>query len=773
MKADLSRNTFRPHQHYRDVLKQQGRVDLDADWNEQQAINVHRTETEAVDVIGRTGAPLHAAGFAIAADGVTLRIGAGRYYVDGVLAENDEEGLAYAEQPYRREIVGVLDELKQAHATTGIVYLDVWLRHITSLNDPLIREVALGGPDTTTRTQVVWQVRLLPISIRRPDRDRLARAIARRTELQGQLSSVMASGGDISGIVRELARVNEDISVLNVENQNEPLTCGSSVAAWDQLVAGATGRLNARTSPTPLVTDLCELPPRAGYQRTENQLYRVEVHQGGALGQATFKWSRDNGSVATAIESVSGQEVVVRNIGYDEVLGFAANQWVEIVDDGTELGGRPGQLIQIEHVPSGSRSVIMKTTPPAVDRELHPTLRRWEQSGVGAGANGVPITGGWQLLEDGVEVQFSSGPFRTGDYWLIPARVATGEVEWPPFEIPNHSPVPQPPRGVQRHFSRLALVQWENEKLSVTADCRNIFPPLTEISGSPTVSTAMHVQKISWENDGPLSSKAFLEKGLFVDFDRVPDVASLSTETIIVTLEMPIGAETGLISGTVSRDIAPRLSIILFGEIMLNGSQLQWLPVRTSVQSLAPFFRGVQQVLARVKLKGAAIWSKDHDTLIYLDGRSVGVPATSENGVTLTRLVLPSGTGQRSSDFESWFALTLPSTLGGFVIAPPNVRLLQRENNFIFVSPETGGVVEVIGTITLTAAAATEVVVSLKATENPDAVAIPASVTIPAGEISAKFPITPGRPPEGTGRVTITTSTAGAELSATLTIARG
>ena len=95
MKADLSRNTFRPAKHYRDVLKQQGRVDIDADTNEQQAINVHRTETEAIDVIGRTGAPIHAAGFAITADGPTLRIGAGRYYVDGLLCENEQARLDY------------------------------------------------------------------------------------------------------------------------------------------------------------------------------------------------------------------------------------------------------------------------------------------------------------------------------------------------------------------------------------------------------------------------------------------------------------------------------------------------------------------------------------------------------------------------------------------------------------------------------------------------------------------------------------------------------
>jgi hypothetical protein len=41
--------------------------------------------------------------------------------------------------------------------------LDVWTRHVTALEDPQLREVALSGPDTTTRTQTVWQVRLLKL----------------------------------------------------------------------------------------------------------------------------------------------------------------------------------------------------------------------------------------------------------------------------------------------------------------------------------------------------------------------------------------------------------------------------------------------------------------------------------------------------------------------------------------------------------------------------------------------------------------------------------
>ena len=55
MKGDFSRDTFDAVKHYSRVLMQQGRVQLDADWNEQQSINQYRTTTEARDVIGFSG----------------------------------------------------------------------------------------------------------------------------------------------------------------------------------------------------------------------------------------------------------------------------------------------------------------------------------------------------------------------------------------------------------------------------------------------------------------------------------------------------------------------------------------------------------------------------------------------------------------------------------------------------------------------------------------------------------------------------------------------
>ena len=89
MSGDFSRKTFIPQKHYSGVLMQQGRVQLDADWNEQLAIHRHRTQTEALDVIGPCGVPQATDGFKIGEtpDGTDLTISPGRIYVDGLLCE--------------------------------------------------------------------------------------------------------------------------------------------------------------------------------------------------------------------------------------------------------------------------------------------------------------------------------------------------------------------------------------------------------------------------------------------------------------------------------------------------------------------------------------------------------------------------------------------------------------------------------------------------------------------------------------------------------------
>src|SRR5512146_2219267 len=65
MRGDFTRNTFDPGKHYSRVLMQQGRVQLDADWNEQAAIFTHFLRALARDLIGPYGAPAGSHGFQI------------------------------------------------------------------------------------------------------------------------------------------------------------------------------------------------------------------------------------------------------------------------------------------------------------------------------------------------------------------------------------------------------------------------------------------------------------------------------------------------------------------------------------------------------------------------------------------------------------------------------------------------------------------------------------------------------------------------------------
>jgi hypothetical protein len=87
--GDITRSTFEPARHYSSVRMQQGRVQLDADWNEQLDIQLHRDRATVVDTIGDAGAPKVGGGFALSVspDGSDLLIESGRMWVGGLLCE--------------------------------------------------------------------------------------------------------------------------------------------------------------------------------------------------------------------------------------------------------------------------------------------------------------------------------------------------------------------------------------------------------------------------------------------------------------------------------------------------------------------------------------------------------------------------------------------------------------------------------------------------------------------------------------------------------------
>jgi predicted flap endonuclease-1-like 5' DNA nuclease len=437
MNGDFSRNTFDPRHRFSHVLMQQGRVLLDADWNEQTAILLHYLRTLATHVIGPHGTP--DGGFRIRAlPGAPndFVIGRGHYYVDGILCENYDQGycpprgeevagveLLYSQQPdyplTEKECKRDLEDGRRY-----LVYLDVWERHLTHIEAGHIREVALGGPDTATRARIVWQVKVREIT----------------TDPGGPRCDGLLPRPD-RRCMRARARVAEESD------------------------------------------DPCIIPPEARYRGAENQLYRVEIHRGGTAADpsrpATWKWSRDNGSVVFGIRSLQGSTARLDNLGPDERRGLHEGDWVEIVDDDSVLKGRPRDLVQVTGV-DRVRSEVMLAVPtdsPNFDANgtTHPFLRRWD-----LGSEAVPVREGkWIELEDGVQVQFvGDGVYRPGDHWLVPARTATGDVLWPIDG--TGSPSALEPGGIAHHYAPLAEISVAAGTVEIKTDCRRRFAALAE-----------------------------------------------------------------------------------------------------------------------------------------------------------------------------------------------------------------------------------------------------------------------------------------------------
>ena len=200
------------------------------------------------------------------------------------------------------------------------------------------------------------------------------------------------------------------------------------------------------------------MPPGGGYTALENRLYRVEVHDGGNVGgNATFKWSRYNGAVAFPVarfESTALDRIWLSGLGDDDVLRVAKGDWVEVLDDQTELEGGIGTLVCVKGIDAGERSIEIEPPLSATRHSRWPATRACA-AGTRTGTrttNGVvKMVSGWNGLENGVEISFSGGDFKAGDYWAFAARANTGRVD-----VLTEAPA----RNVEHQLCPLAIVKW-------------------------------------------------------------------------------------------------------------------------------------------------------------------------------------------------------------------------------------------------------------------------------------------------------------------------
>ena len=451
MKGDFSRSTFKREKHYSKVNIQQGRVNVDADPNEQADIISYFQRSLGKEILGNNGFNIKDSGFKITpifegtgmvVPGPNYGIGEGKCLVGGIICEN-EKSITAKNQP---DLITSTDEDNPAlpkEAGTYLVYLDIFERHITFLEDEQIREAALGGADTSTRNKIVWQVKTKKI-------------------------------GDLDA----------------------NFTCLSEIDFWNTLTTRQpNATMVARTSSVNIDSeDPCILPPDAKYRGLENQLYRFEIHHpGDATRPLTVKWSRNNAFLTTKIESVEGNAIITSNLGKDKLLGFEVGDWIEITDDEKELLGKSGIIARITDIDD----LLLSLDPHSIEEfdplqnnismSARPKIRKWDMKG---GLLEIPNNkrsdsdtaddSFWFPVEDGIEIKFGLGEFRTGDYWNCAARTVTGEIEWP---REGDVSISQSPVGITHHYARLAIIKYDGTKIDTNIiDCRRKFPDLTSLA---------------------------------------------------------------------------------------------------------------------------------------------------------------------------------------------------------------------------------------------------------------------------------------------------
>jgi parallel beta-helix repeat protein len=455
MAGDYTRFTFEPTKGFSGLHKQQGRVSLDSEFNEFEEILDRRTRSEMYDTVGQTVYPSTTpTAFQVGVTAGQLTIGIGRMYVDGIQAECfGDMSLATPFDPNVGGVVGSgpllynqqpffylsppsalpFPALSPTAGDINLVYLDVWQREVTMFEDDDLREVALNGPDTATRVQTAWQVK-----------------------------------------------------VLFPADAN---SCTTPPATWATLTAPSTARLTTVLAPAVPSGGPCVINPAGGYTGIENRLYRVEIHRAGTLGgvgpaRAQFKWSRDNASLAARVLSivagpVAGQSIVtVASTGRDSWTRFEPGNEIELLDDHVEYamretgrGGDMASVLAVNHA-TGEITIDTDLSAFAISAGRHPRIRRWDSSlAAPLHLRDVDSVTAF-LLEDGISVRFGSlntDTLRAGDHWLFAARTATGTIDML---------TDAPPRGILHHYARLALVT-SGATPGVTSDCREPWPPDT------------------------------------------------------------------------------------------------------------------------------------------------------------------------------------------------------------------------------------------------------------------------------------------------------
>jgi hypothetical protein len=476
MGSDRARVSYDGQRQYRSVIMQQGRVTVEADWNEAGQIVNEEIRKEALDVVGPCGT--HDNGYGVnqitelplfpiddSTYSYDFPISKGTMYVGGMRVVLDDSDLhsttiKYSQQQKQEWLDGLdhlndpppfpvwvdLSTLLEIPPKREFIYLYLREQEVSAVEDTALREVALGGPDTAQRTRLV---------------QRIVRHVTNGKDCKTALAEA----------VQQWAAKG-----LNFEDQSHSMR----LMPTGTLQASFT---DMKTDPKP-----CEPQAHGGYLGADNQLIRIQI-SGFDSGTGKWKlvWGFDNASFLYRVEVAGDLKTLkLQSRPVDDFHKPKKDQAVEILSAAVHLNASDSKdyvasatgivrILESDYA-SDIQSITLRKPLPDINKVPVLFLRVWEKEESFTPGTAVP------LGSTGLQVTLQTTdhePLHVGSYWQIAVRPSTQTEVYPRRYLDG----PQPPDGPRLWVCPLAVIEWETgTKFKVLEDCRNRFENLVELT---------------------------------------------------------------------------------------------------------------------------------------------------------------------------------------------------------------------------------------------------------------------------------------------------
>jgi hypothetical protein len=458
MGSDRARISYDPNQQYRSVVMQQGRVTLEADFNEELAIAGEELREETLDIVGPSGTPddgysvtpLAAHDFSVEAG--TMYVGGLRVATPPPSPATSKSGkkvdpnLTYLNQTDWLDHVGDPDWVDPSvnPPTTEFIYLFLREQEISAVEDSDLKDVALGGPDTAQRTRLIQHI------------------------VRVNADPTCSTG---------LAEVQKD------KWQPEGLVFNPATMRLESTATLQVGFSSKVSQPDP-----CNPQAQGGFLGADNQLIRVQISGiDQASGNPKFVWGFDDASFLYRldVDKANPKLLHLQSRPVDASHQPRVNQAVEVLRSAAQLSNGEfvaslsGLVLKLDKAyDPDTQMVSLPATLAQLPVEYYDAtqtprvfLRVWEQEVI---STGVAMDLGNTGLQ--VTLQAPGNVFHLGDYWLFAVRPSTPQQVYPERYLTGF----QPPEGPRMWACPLATIDWTGQT-PAALDCRRSFSPLVDL----------------------------------------------------------------------------------------------------------------------------------------------------------------------------------------------------------------------------------------------------------------------------------------------------